>query len=1012
MKAINKYPAIIISIVLLISTMHAASQTNAVNFHKIGIAEGLHDGIIRCIAQDRFGYIWIGSVGAVNRFDGRKITQYTHKPGDTTSPYAGQPRSMHSDKTGRFWIGTESGLMEYDFNKGSFKRIAGFKDNFITAIESIDDSTLFLATRKGLFKYNTKQDLVFKYGGNVKLQHTLIGNATINSICHSAQKLFVAANDGLAVIDLKTDHLQKIEIPEFKNATIVSLSADKNNNIWICAFGKIKLARLSADHKQLTVANEMFPDDVKLEELHVVQVLSDKNGSTWLITYGNGLFQLQAGAPKFKRYLFNYNDPTGPSGNSYRHIFQDASGINWLGCDVEGVNYFDPGKNLFSTIFPFPGGAELKNGRVGRAMAMDKKGNIWMGNHDGLSRYNSATNQYTVWTNEKGKKELLYNTAIRSLLSDDEDNVWIGTTSGVNKYNAATGKIEFIDSKYLPRSYYNAITKDNSGNIWFCTNDSEGLYWYEVAQRKFHSISDHPQLKKFKGLSSTSYVMEDSRQRLWISFTRKGVVMLDKKTGQTKHYLASDSATNSIIGDLVIDIKEDKQGVIWITTFNGITGIDTENNKFISYNNTNGLPGNMAAPLAIDKMNRIWVGVNGGLTMISADRKRLTLFSLSDGLASVGFPEHAAVTTPEGEIMMPTNNGYVLFNPAHYKDSKEKLNFYLSAFNIFDKESIRINETDAEPSVQLLPSQNAFTLQIAALNYNNPSQTWFAYKLQGFEDDWHYSKDPKAVYTNLSGGNYSFLYKASTINENWDDVSAKKLIVHVGTYFYKSTWFKVLLFCIFALLLFTFFKYRTFQQKQVYQLKEKAQLLEKEKAMVMYENLKQQLNPHFLFNSLTSLNSLIEAEPKAASQFLDSLSKTYRYILKSRDNETVHLVDELRFAENYIKLQQTRFEKGFEVTIHIPEEYYHRKVVPVTLQNLVENAIKHNIIDEESPLHVHISIENDKLVVVNNLQKKKFVETSNRQGLANMQSLYHYLSKEQVEIIESDKTFTVKLPLL
>jgi LytS/YehU family sensor histidine kinase len=157
---------------------------------------------------------------------------------------------------------------------------------------------------------------------------------------------------------------------------------------------------------------------------------------------------------------------------------------------------------------------------------------------------------------------------------------------------------------------------------------------------------------------------------------------------------------------------------------------------------------------------------------------------------------------------------------------------------------------------------------------------------------------------------------------------------------------------------------------------------------------------------------LIEAEPKAASEFLDSLSKTYRYILKSRDNETVPLLDEMRFAENYVKLQKTRFEKGFDVRIDIPEEYYHRKIVPVTLQNLIENAIKHNIIDEESQLVVKIYAENNLIVVENNLQRKKFVETSNRVGLANLQSLYHYLSNQPMEIIETNDSFKIKLPLL
>jgi LytS/YehU family sensor histidine kinase len=180
----------------------------------------------------------------------------------------------------------------------------------------------------------------------------------------------------------------------------------------------------------------------------------------------------------------------------------------------------------------------------------------------------------------------------------------------------------------------------------------------------------------------------------------------------------------------------------------------------------------------------------------------------------------------------------------------------------------------------------------------------------------------------------------------------------------------------------------------------------------MYENLKQHLNPHFLFNSLTSLSSLIKFDQKVAGEFLNSLSKIYRYILKSRDNETVSLSEEIKFVQTFIRLQQTRFNKGLQVNIEVDVAHNQSKIAPVTLQNLIENAIKHNIIDDESPLIIDIFTEDNYLVVKNNLQKKKFVETSNHQGLANLQSLYRYLSSQPVLIIEDEQYFSVKIPLI
>jgi LytS/YehU family sensor histidine kinase len=209
-----------------------------------------------------------------------------------------------------------------------------------------------------------------------------------------------------------------------------------------------------------------------------------------------------------------------------------------------------------------------------------------------------------------------------------------------------------------------------------------------------------------------------------------------------------------------------------------------------------------------------------------------------------------------------------------------------------------------------------------------------------------------------------------------------------------------------------FFRYRLLHREKIMVLNNKAQLLEKEKTLVMYENLKEHLNPHFLFNSLTSLSSLIRVDQQMAGDFLEKMSKVYRYILKNRYNETVPLSEELNFVNMYIQLQKTRFEKGLEVKMNIDEEALYRKIPPVTLQNLVENAIKHNVADIESPLVIELFTEGDDLIVRNNLQRKKFVETSNKQGLVHMVSLYRYLSRRPMVVQEDEYYFTVKVPLL
>ena len=191
-----------------------------------------------------------------------------------------------------------------------------------------------------------------------------------------------------------------------------------------------------------------------------------------------------------------------------------------------------------------------------------------------------------------------------------------------------------------------------------------------------------------------------------------------------------------------------------------------------------------------------------------------------------------------------------------------------------------------------------------------------------------------------------------------------------------------------------------------------AERLEKEKSIVQFDNLKNQLNPHFLFNALTSLNSLIGENPALASQFLQQLSKVYRYVLQNKDKNFVSLQTEHDFIKNYISLLETRFQDALLIDVSIQEEIRDRALVPVTLQILIENALKHNIADREKPLKIKIFTMGDYLIVSNNLQLRKLVDTSNKQGLENLKSLYSFLTDKPLIIEHNDSRFAVKIPLL
>ena len=186
--------------------------------------------------------------------------------------------------------------------------------------------------------------------------------------------------------------------------------------------------------------------------------------------------------------------------------------------------------------------------------------------------------------------------------------------------------------------------------------------------------------------------------------------------------------------------------------------------------------------------------------------------------------------------------------------------------------------------------------------------------------------------------------------------------------------------------------------------------LEKDNIQAKYDTLKAQINPHFLFNSLNSLTSLVD-DNEAAVKYISDLSDFFRYMLGSRDKELVLVREEINLLGKYIHLQQSRFKSSLDITHDVPEKYFHFAIPPLVLQMLVENCIKHNIISRDKPLRISISAVQDSLVVENNIQKKSGI-SSTGQGLRNIRERYRLFTTREVEITETPAIFRVTVPLL
>lgn len=219
-----------------------------------------------------------------------------------------------------------------------------------------------------------------------------------------------------------------------------------------------------------------------------------------------------------------------------------------------------------------------------------------------------------------------------------------------------------------------------------------------------------------------------------------------------------------------------------------------------------------------------------------------------------------------------------------------------------------------------------------------------------------------------------------------------------------------------TLLISAFLHAKSFMQewKQVSSSKIVEQKLIAKSADARFESLKNQLDPHFLFNSLNVLDALIEENPGQAQKFTTDLSKVYRYVLEQKDKELVTVEEELNFAKTYSNLLQIRFEDSVKILFDVEEQFLHKYIAPLSLQLLLENAIKHNFATDKKPLFIRISVQNDKLTVENNLQKREILHNESAGiGLANIAQRYALLTQSaNVSIETDDEHFKVKIPLL
>jgi ligand-binding sensor domain-containing protein len=591
-------------------------------------------------------------------------------------------------------------------------------------------------------------------------------------------------------------------------------------------------------------------------------------------------------------------------------------------------------------------------------------------------------------------KEIDEKTEITSLYEDPYKNIWIGTMGkGIFVLNPDNGRYRNINEDSL---LYNGSILSIAGRaneIWIsslagavkCSLTDNNA----VIASKYH-FTNYNELSGI-GTNYIYTIFVDSKNRVWFGTDGKGIAVYEN--GVFKNY----GKKNGLADEVIYSIAEDSKGNTWFSTSSaGLYKYD--GNIFINFSIPEGLSDLSVSSLAADNYGNILITSKKGVDILNTETGLVYNLNREAGIDGTNETLNCITKDAAGNIYFSSANGIFRYNPQENKS-------HAQVTTVLDEVLLFLQPVEDIAKNNFSYGQNNFTFSFAGLYYTNPDKVQYQYKLEGFNNEWFSTKDRFASFPKLPPGNYTFKVRSSLSN-NFAPAMEAAYSFTISKPFWKQWWFLLLSAVILASVLFSIIKYRERELK-------KWQQLQQEKIQFQFETLKNQVNPHFLFNSFNTLISVIEENPENAVEYVEQLSDFYRTIVTTKENDLIPLEEELTLISNYFFIQKKRYGNSLSYLINLSaEEIKKIQVPPLTLQLLAENAIKHNAISKETPLSFEILKDNQRLVVRNNINKKINKEPGTGIGLPNIINRYQLMSGKEVLIENNNKEFVVSLPIL
>lgn len=953
---------ILLLFILLVGKLICQSQD--IQFSNVGINDGLSNSTVYAVIQDSKGFMWFGTQNGLNKYDGYNFTVFKNIPFDSTSLSDNWIQALFEDSKGNIWVGTHSGgVSKYDRNRGIFINYTNdpenpnsLVNNRVWSLREDKNLNMWVGTSSGLEKINIETGEITHYLSNEISSR--INNA-VNTI-HFDKEGFIWVGtwgSGLFKLNQQGQILENYIFDDHPSNITASnkikvVFEDKEGNFWLGTNqdGLIKFNSKTGEYKYY-INDPKNPYSLSFNS--ILSIIEDRKSNLWIGTHNGGLNRFDRKEEKFYVYKNEVNNPYSLSNDWVPAIYEDKIGTIWIGSD-RGVDKFMPDKLVFKNLKHIDKEPNSLSSNDVHAVYEDSDGMIWVGTwRGGLNRFDPFKNQIKKFFNVPADKNSLPHDIVLVVMEDSRKNLWVGTYNGLGRFDRKTEKFKVFrrdenDEESIGYTNISALCEDSFGYLWVGTWGG-GVHRMDLKTEKFKRY--FYDVNQSNGLTDmiVTYIFEDSRKNLYVGTAAGGLNIYMRDEDKFRSIRFDSQNKTSISSNNISSIVEDKDGFIWIGTLSGgLNMFNPVTEEFIHYTVNNGLPEDAVMSLRVDGNGHLWISLVKGISSFNPVTKQFINYDYKDGLGNTEFISASAIGR-DGKLLFGGKNGVTYFYPSYYNTALIKPAISIVNFNVFN-EPLKFKRDISEiDTVEIKYSDNVFSIEFVALGYSRPDKIRYAYMLEGFDEDWIYSKTRReAYYTNLNPGTYYFKVMASTDNYNWFFIDTP-LVVKIIPPFWQRWWFIVLSVSFIALLIFSGYKYRVNQLLKMERLRVRI-------AQDLHDELASNLSSIAMFGRIIKDTETQTHKDSLANEMLDriiNLSQhsvnSIREIIWALDPKAGTLMDLILKVRDFI-VNNARTKK-INPVISIPskEDLPSANISPeirrnlwLLLKEILMNSIKHS----------------------------------------------------------------------